>query len=73
MTNPGLIILYGYPLYLYLGIATFIALIGTLTIGFLIYTGRADISIRWHLTAAATTIILAIIHVSLVYSAYFLR
>ncbi len=38
--NPGLILLYGYPIYLYIGILTFLSLLATATLGMLCIKGK---------------------------------
>jgi hypothetical protein len=60
--SPGHIIIYGLPLYLYVGIVTFIALIITAMFGMLVLKGKYGIQFSWHVTMARATIILAIIH-----------
>ena len=69
--SPGHITLFGLPLYLYLGIITFAALITTATLGYLFLKGKFGVKFIWHKYMAITTIILAIIHATLVVSAYF--
>jgi hypothetical protein len=64
-------ILFGLPLYLYFGIVTFIAMITTATLGYLFLKGKFGVKFAWHKYMAITTIILAIIHVTLVISVYF--
>jgi hypothetical protein len=63
--------LFGLPLYLYLGIITFAALITTATLGYLFLKGKFGVKFIWHKYMAITTIVLAIIHATLVVSAYF--
>ena len=60
--SPGQIIIYGLPLYFYLGIVTFIALIITATFGMLVLKGKYGIQFSWHVNMARATIVLAIIH-----------
>jgi hypothetical protein len=59
------------PLYLYPGIITFAALITTATLGYLFLKGKFGVKFIWHKYMAITTIVIAIIHATLVVSAYF--
>ena len=61
-TLPGHIIIYGLPLYFYLGIVTFIMLITTATFGMLVLKGKFGVQFSWHVNMARATIIFAIIH-----------
>ena len=70
IANPGLIIIFGLPLYFYLGILTFIALISTAILGFLFVKGKYGVRFSWHMNLAKITIIIAIIHGTLVALAY---
>jgi hypothetical protein len=71
ITAIGHIIVNGLPIALYFGIATFISLLITATIGFLYYKGKYDIPITLHMGMACLTIILAFIHVTLVIWQFF--
>jgi hypothetical protein len=62
MTPPGFITILGLPLYIILGILTFISLITTLVVGILIMKGKANIPFRYHMYLAGLTLILAILH-----------
>jgi hypothetical protein len=66
ITNPGQIIIFGLPVYFYLGILTFIALISTATLGMLYVKGKYGVQFSWHMNLAKITIIIAIIHAILV-------
>jgi hypothetical protein len=66
ITNPGQIIIFGLPVYFYLGIITFIALISTATLGMLYVKGKYGVQFSWHMNLAKITIIIAIIHGGLV-------
>lgn len=63
--------LFGIPLYLYFGILTFASLIITATFGYLFLKRKFGVKFTWHKNMAFATIILAVIHASLVISAYF--
>jgi uncharacterized membrane protein len=54
--------IFGKPLILYGGIVTFLSLIITASLGYLIYSGKAKIKIKWHLVAAGLTLGLALVH-----------
>ena len=62
MTSPGHILIFGIPLYFYLGIVTFVALITTAVFGFLVLKGKYGIKFSWHVNMARATIIIAITH-----------
>jgi hypothetical protein len=66
ITNPGQIIIFGLPVYFYLGILTFIALISTATLGMLFVKGKYGVQFSHHMNLAKITIIIAIIHAILV-------
>jgi hypothetical protein len=70
ITNPGQIIIFGLPVYFYLGILTFIALISTATLGMLYVKGKYGVQFSWHMNLAKITIIIAIIHAILVVWGY---
>lgn len=70
ITNPGLIIIFGLPLYLYLGIVTLIALISTAILGLLFVKGKYGVRFSWHMNLAKITIVIAILHGTLVAWAY---
>jgi len=62
ITNPGLIIIFGLPLYFYLGILTFIALISTAVLGMLFVKGKYGVTFSHHMILAKITIVIAVIH-----------
>lgn len=66
-----IIIIYGLPLFFYLGIATFVSLITTAVLGMLVLKGKYNIPFSWHLNMARVTIVIAIIHATFVMLAYF--
>ena len=66
IVNPGQIIIFGLPLYFYLGIVTFIALISTAVLGMLFVKGKYGVQFSWHMNLARITIVIAIIHGALV-------
>jgi hypothetical protein len=66
ISNPGQIIIFGLPLYFYLGIVTFIALISTAVLGMLFVKGKYGVQFSWHMNLAKITIIIAAIHAILV-------
>jgi hypothetical protein len=66
ISNPGQIIIFGLPLYFYLGIVTFIALISTAVLGMLFVKGKYGVQFSWHMNLARVTIVIAIIHGTLV-------
>ncbi len=68
--NPGHIIIFGLPLFFYLGILTYLALISTAILGFLFVKGKYGVRFSWHMNLAKITIIIAIIHGTLVALAY---
>jgi hypothetical protein len=70
ITNPGLIIIFGLPLYFYLGIVTLIALISTAVLGMLFIKGKYGVQFSWHMNLAKITIVIAILHGTLVAWAY---
>jgi len=55
-------IFWGLPLIAWGGLATFISLATTATMGFLFHTGRASFPFAWHWRAAITTLTLGLIH-----------
>jgi hypothetical protein len=63
-------IIFGLPIALYFGIATFISLIVTATTGLLVLKGY-KIPFKWHMRMAAITIMFALIHVTLVIWQFF--
>ena len=71
IANPGQIIIFGLPLYFYLGIITFIALISTAVLGMLFVKGKYGVRFSWHMNLARITIVIAIIHGILVAWGYF--
>lgn len=52
----------GKPLIAYTGVLALLGFAVTGVLGFLIYTGRANIPIRWHLRLAIASLIIAIAH-----------
>jgi heme/copper-type cytochrome/quinol oxidase subunit 2 len=61
-----------FPMIIYTGIAAFLCLISTATVGFLIMKGKITVSLNWHMNLARLTILMVLIHVSLA-MAYYLR
>ena len=70
IANPVLIIIFGLPLYFYLGIVTLIALISTAILGLLFVKGKYGVRFSWHMNLAKITIVIAILHGTLVAWAY---
>jgi hypothetical protein len=70
ISSFGYIQILGKPLIFYLGILTLIFFSVTAILGYLIHSGRARINIKWHLTPAIISLILALIHGLLAISAY---
>lgn len=62
VASPGHIIIFGLPLYFYLGIVTFVAIITTATLGMLVLKGKFGVKFSWHLNMARATIVIAIVH-----------
>jgi len=62
---------FGYPLIMYLGIATLLSFLITGSIGFLNFKGIHTIPFKWHPRFAVFAICLAIIHGSLGVLAFF--
>ncbi|MDD1707546.1 MAG: hypothetical protein LUQ33_00040 [Methanoregulaceae archaeon] len=60
--SPGHVIIFGLPLFFYLGIVTFVAMITTAILGFLVLRAKYGIKFSWHVNMARATIIIAIIH-----------
>ncbi len=66
--------IFGYPLIMYLGILTLLSLLGTATVGYLVFSGHAKppiITFATHRFLAYTTIALALIHSTLGLLIYF--
>ena len=63
--------IYGIHLAIYLGAATFIALITTVTLGMLVLREGSDVPFSWHLNMARVTVAVALIHVTVVYLTFF--
>jgi hypothetical protein len=70
ISSIGHMIIFGLPIALYFGIATFISLLVTATIGLLVLKGY-KIPFKWHMRMAAITIMFALIHVTLVIWQFF--
>lgn len=66
ISNPGLIIIFGLPLYFYLGILTLVCLISTALLGFFFLKGKFGVQFSWHMNLARITVVVAIIHGALV-------
>jgi len=66
ISNPGLIIIFGLPLYFYLGIVTLISLILTAVFGWFYIKGKYGVQLSWHMNLAKITILVAFIHGTLV-------
>lgn len=62
IANPGLIIIFGLPLYFYLGILTFMALISTAVLGMLFMKGKYGVKFSHHMNLAKITIVIAVTH-----------
>ena len=62
----------GLPVTIWMGGVTITFLLATLLIGLSIHKGWAKIPFKYHMYAAAATVISAIIHASLVYYLYFM-
>jgi len=65
------IAIFGLPLALVLGIVTFLSLLTTAILGFLVLKGLYNIPFKWHMRMAAATICFAVIHVILVILQFF--
>ncbi len=61
--------IYGIHLAVYLGALTFTSLIITVTLGMLVYRGKAPFP--WHVNMARTTVAIALIHITVVYLTFF--
>jgi hypothetical protein len=61
-----------FQMIIFTGIVTFLCLISTAIIGFLIMKGKITVSFNWHMNLARLTILMAIIHGSLA-MIYYLR
>jgi hypothetical protein len=70
ISSIGHMIIFGLPIALYLGIATFISLIVTATLGMLVLKGY-KIPFKWHMRMAVITIMFALVHVTLVIWQFF--
>lgn len=71
ISSLGHIEIGGLPVALYFGILTFICLVVTAAIGFLVLKGKYNIPFRWHMRMAAVTIIVVLIHITLVIWQFF--
>ena len=60
--NLALTLFLGFPLVMYGGIATFLFILFTATVGALNFKGISIIPFKWHPRLALITIIFAIIH-----------
>ena len=65
------IVIFGLPLALWFGVATFICLFTTALLGVLVLKGRYNIPFAWHMRMAALTLAFAVIHVILVMLLFF--
>ena len=65
-------IILGQPLTIWAGLVTFVSFLTTAGLGFAFHKGLLRFPFRYHIYAATTTLILAIIHVSLVVYLYYL-
>jgi len=63
--------IYGIHLAVYLGAATFISLIATVTLGMLVLREGSNVPFSWHLNMARVTVAVALIHVTVVYLTFF--
>ncbi|ACL16798.1 hypothetical protein Mpal_1476 [Methanosphaerula palustris E1-9c] len=66
IASLGYIQIFNRPIAVYFGIATFFALLVTVTIGVLLRKGYRIVPFPWHMRMAAITLIFALIHVTLV-------
>lgn len=57
---------FGLPLAIVFGIITFVCLLVTALLGYLVLKGKYNIPFGWHMRLAAATIIAGIIHIVLV-------
>ncbi|PKG33379.1 hypothetical protein [Methanoregula sp.] len=57
---------FGLPLAIVFGIITFVCLLVTALLGYLVLKGKFNIPFAWHMRMALATIIAAIIHIMLV-------
>jgi len=60
------ITVFGLPLAIVFGIITFVCLLVTALLGYLVLKGKYNIPFAWHMRMAAATIIVAIVHIVLV-------
>jgi hypothetical protein len=58
----GHIFILGLPLYAWLGMLTFVFLVTTAVLGMLVFKGKWDVPLDWHLSMARLTIVTAIVH-----------
>jgi hypothetical protein len=66
----ALIQIAGYPLVVYLGIATLLSLVSTATYGYLLFKGRIRGKITDHMKIGIFTICIAIVHAILALSLF---
>jgi hypothetical protein len=71
ITDIGHMVIFGLPIALYFGIAAFICLLITVTIGLLLVKTSYPISFAWHPRMVAVTIGFVLIHITLVTWQYF--
>ncbi len=64
--------LWGKPITIWLGMLTFSLFLSTLTVGLLIFKGRAKIPLKTHRNLAFTTLGVALVHASFAFVAWFL-
>jgi hypothetical protein len=67
----GHVEIWGLPLGLYFGILTFLCLVITATMGFLVLKGIYHIPFKWHKRMAIVTFAVAFIHITLVIWQFF--
>jgi hypothetical protein len=65
------IVILGLPISAWSGMATFLSLVITATLGILVLKGRYNIPFKWHMRMAAATIVFAVVHVTLVIGQYY--
>lgn len=66
ITAIGHMVIFGLPIALYFGIATFICLLITMTIGLLLVKTSYNVPFAWHPRMVAVTIGFALVHITLV-------
>jgi hypothetical protein len=71
ITALGHIQISGLPIAFYFGIATLLSLLTTATIGLLLRRGIRIIPFPWHMRMAAVTVVIALVHATLVIWQFF--